>query len=218
MIAVYNGAETIARAIDSVLAQTHPAQEIIVVDDDSTDNTADEVRPFSSRVRYLSQANAGVSAARNTGAEAATGDWLAFLDADDWYYPDRLRWHAEWIIEDPKLDFLTGDQEYRRPDGTLIKRSLESAPVGRSLLEKARGARRVILEGAAIGDLIAQHIGDTPTLSMRRQTFLELGGYPKEFAVSEDVHLLIRLAARSRRIGVICDPLVPHSGQSANGS
>lgn len=207
VIAVYNGADTIARAIESVLTQTYPAKEIIVVDDGSTDATAGRVKAFGDKVYYRHQANAGVSAARNAGAAVATGDWLAFLDADDWYYPDRLRWHAEWIAEEPDLDFLTGDQEYRRPDGTLIKRSLESAPVGRQLIQRAQGAQRMVLEGAAIGELIAQHIGDTPTLSLRRRTFRELGGYPLGFAVCEDVHLLIRLAARSRKIGVICDPL-----------
>ena len=79
--------------------------------------------------------------------------------------------------------------------------------MGKHLLKKASGDRRVILDGSAIGDLVEQHIGDTPTLSLRKQTFLDLGGYPIQFAVSEDVHLLIRLAARSKRIGVVCDPM-----------
>jgi hypothetical protein len=207
VIAVYNGETTIGRAIESVLAQTYPAHEIVVVDDGSTDKTAEVVQGFGDRVAYLYQENAGVSVARNAGVDAACGDWVAFLDADDWYRPDRLRWHAEWIAEDPELDFLTGEQEYHRPDGTFIKRSLESAPVGKYLLQNAGKDRRAILEGRAIGDLIEQHIGDTPTLSLRRQTFLDLGGYPPQFAVSEDVHLLIRLAARSKRIGVVCEPM-----------
>ena len=207
IIAAYNAERTIGRAIESVLSQTCPAHQVVVVDDGSTDDTAKVIAGFGDSVIYYFQENAGVSAARNAGVDLADGDWLAFLDADDWYYPDRLRWHAEWIAEDPHLAFLTGEQEYRRPDGTLIKKSLESASIGRSLLEKAGGSRRVVLEGEGIGGLVEQHIGDTPTLSLRRQVFLELGGYPTRFAVSEDVHLLIRLAARSRRIGVICDPL-----------
>ncbi len=207
IIAVYNGAETIGRAIESILRQTWPAHQIIVVDDGSTDETPAIIQRFGSRVVYFRQPNAGVSAARNAGVETATGDWVAFLDADDWFYPDRLRWHAEWIAEDPELDFLTGDQEYRRPDGTLIKRSMESAPVGRYLLRMANDNLRAVLQGEQIGWLIEQHIGDTPTLSLRRKTFIETGGYPTEFAVSEDVHLLIRLAAHSRKIGVICAPM-----------
>ena len=86
---------------------------------------------FGEEVIYLRQDNAGVSAARNAGVAAASGEWLAFLDADDWYYPDRLRWHADWIARDPGLDFLTGDYDYRRPDGSLISRSMEITEAGR---------------------------------------------------------------------------------------
>ena len=148
IIAAYNAERTLARAIRSVLEQTWPAHELIVVDDGSTDGTLEAARSFGARVVCLHQANAGVSAARNAGADRATGDWLAFLDADDWYYPDRLRWHAEWIARDPALDFLTGDSEYRRPDGTLISRSMEITAAGRAMLAKARGAREVIMEDA----------------------------------------------------------------------
>src|SRR5437868_527193 len=90
IIAVYNGARTIHRAIEPVLAQSLPPYALIVVDDGSTDGTATVVKAFSAAVKYRYQPNAGVSAARNAGAAAANGEWLAFLDADDWYYPDRL--------------------------------------------------------------------------------------------------------------------------------
>ncbi len=124
IVPVFNGARTIGRALDSVLGQTHPAHEIIVVDDGSVDDTGAVVEGYGDRVRYLRQPNAGVSVARNRGVAEASGDWLAFLDADDWYLPDRLRWHAQWIERDPGLDFLTGEYEYRRPDGSLIGRSM----------------------------------------------------------------------------------------------
>lgn len=276
IIAVYNGEKTIRRAIESVLGQTYPAHELIVVDDGSTDKTAEVVKSFAgftgfagltrltgftgfasstgftgfdgstsqtsktdetsktnktsqtsktsktnkTNLTYLYQPNAGVSAARNAGAKLASGDWLAFLDADDWYYPDRLRWHAEWIERDPGLDFLTGDQEYRRPDGTLIRRSMESTEAGISLLRKANGQREVIMEGAEIGQFVEDHFGDTHTLSVPRKTFLELGGYPPGRKVAEDVHLLIRLCAVSRRVGVICEPLAAYvvRGDSATRS
>ena len=207
VIAVYNGGSTIRRAIESVLAQTYPAHEIIVIDDGSTDDTDVVVAEFGDRVRYLHQSNAGVSAARNAGAAAATGKWLAFLDADDWYYPDRLRWHAEWLSRDPGLDFLTGDYEYRRPDGSLISRSMENTQAGGALLGKAKGAREVIMELNEIAPFIENHFGDTHTLTVPRQTFLALGGYPPGRAVCEDVNFLIRLCARSRRVGVICEPM-----------
>ncbi|MCK5383800.1 MAG: glycosyltransferase family 2 protein [Gammaproteobacteria bacterium] len=207
IIPVYNSAETLQRAIASVLEQTWPAHEIIVVDDGSTDSSLQVANGFASKVRVIHQSNAGVSAARNRGAESATGDWLAFLDADDWYYPDRLKWHAEWIKRDGSLDFLTGDYEYRREDGSLISASMELHPSGREMLGKAGGSHEVVMETQEIGAFVADHFGDIHTLSVPRKTFCELGGYPLGFKVCEDVHFLTRLCAVSGRVGVICRPM-----------
>lgn len=207
VIAVYNGERTIARAVESVLGQTYPALQLVVVDDGSTDDTARVVRGYGERVRYIRQSNAGVSAARNAGASATSGEWLAFLDADDWYYPDRLRWHAQWIAREPGLDFLTGDYEYRRLDGTLISRSLEITEAGKSLLRKACGAREVVMEAQDMQAFVEDHFGDTHTLTVPRHTFQRLGGYPVGLAVCEDVNFLIRLCASSSRVGVICEPM-----------
>jgi len=220
VIAVYNGVETVCRAIESVMAQTYQALELIVVDDGSTDTTANVVTMYGNAVRYLHQPNAGVSAARNAGAAVARGEWLAFLDADDWYYPDRLRFHAEWIKRDTDLDFLTGNFDYRRPDGTLIRRSMESTKIGTLLLQKSRGRNEVVMERDEIGDFVEQHFGDTHTLSLPRKTFLQVGGYPVGFEVCEDVHLLIRLCAASSRVGVICQPMAAYTihGSSATRS
>ena len=210
VIPVHNGASTIARAIQSVLEQTYPASEIIVVDDGSTDETGRVVSAFGTSVKYLFQPNAGVSLARNNGAARATAEWLAFLDADDWYYPDRLKWHAEWIERQPDLDFLTGDYEYRRPDGSLISRSMEITEAGALLLRKAGGAREVVMGDDEMAMFVENHFGDTHTLSIRRCTFESLGGYPVGRAVCEDVDLLIRLCARSKRVGVICKPMAAY--------
>jgi len=207
IIPAYNSAATLARAVESVNAQSWPAHEIIVIDDGSTDDTLQIARGFGDRVRVLHQSNAGVSAARNRGAEAATGDWLAFLDADDWYCPDRLRWHAEWIVHDPGLDFLTGDYEYRREDGSLIGTSMVMHNSGRAMLAKAAGSEKVVMEANEIGIYVADHFGDIHTLSVPRETFSALGGFPYGFKVCEDVHFLSRLCAVSRRVGVICRPL-----------
>ena len=207
IIPVYNGAATIACAIESVLGQSYAASELIVVDDGSTDETARVVSGFGSRIAYLYQANAGVSAARNNGAGHARREWLAFLDADDWYYPDRLRWHAEWIERDPGLDFLTGDYDYRRPDGSLISRSMEITRAGARLLQKANGAREVVMSADDMEPFVENHFGDTHTLSVPKRTFMRLGGYPLGRAVCEDVNFLIRLCAISNRVGVICEPM-----------
>lgn len=218
IIPAYNAAATLARALDSVLAQTYAAYEIIVVDDGSTDATAAVAACYGEKIHYLRQGNAGVSAARNHGAQAANGDWLAFLDADDWYYPDRLQWHAEWIARDPGLDFLTGDYEYRDAAGALLSRSMPGKTSGRALLDKAAGSREVVMEGTEFEAFVADHFGDTHTLSLPRATFLELGGYPPGFKVCEDVHLLTRLVARSRRAGVICEPMAVYLIHNASAT
>jgi glycosyltransferase involved in cell wall biosynthesis len=93
IIPAWNAQRHIARAIQSVLAQTQPADEIIIVDDGSTDNTVETVRTFGSKVRLITQPNAGASVARNTGVAAAKSDWIAFLDADDEWLPEKI--HAQ---------------------------------------------------------------------------------------------------------------------------
>lgn len=214
----YNAAATLARAIDSVRAQTWPAHEILVVDDGSTDATADIAKRYGGNVKLIRQANRGVSVARNAGAAAAQGDWLAFLDADDWYAPDRLRHHAEWIAEDGSLDFLTGDYEYRDAAGALLGTSMAQHDSGRALLAKAAGQVRVTMDAAdEMAAYVADHFGDTHTLSLPRARFVALGGYPLGFKVCEDVHFLTRLVAQSRRVGVICESLgvyVIHGGSA----
>lgn len=218
VIPAYNAAATLARAIESVRAQSWPAHEVIVVDDGSTDDTADVASQVGGAVRLIRQPNSGVSAARNAGAAAATGDWLAFLDADDWYTPDRIKLHAEWIAEDATLDFLTGDYEYRDEDSTLLGTSMAQHESGKLMLAKAAGAARIVMETPAeIGAFVADHFGDTHTLSVPRARFVELGGYPSGYKVCEDVHFLTRLVAKSRRIGVTCQSLgvyVIHGGSA----
>lgn len=218
IIPAYNAAGTLARAIDSVLTQTWPAFEIIVIDDGSIDATAAVAASYGEKIRYLRQDNAGVSAARNHGARIASGDWLAFLDADDWYYLDRLKRHGEWIARDASLDFLTGDYEYRDTSGALLGCSMQGKASGRAMLAKAAGRREVVMAGAEFEAFIADHFGDTHTLSLPRATFLELGGYPLGFKVCEDVHLLTRLVARSRRVGVVCEPLAVYLIHAASAT
>ena len=217
VIPAFNSAATLARAIESVRAQNWPAHEIIVVDDGSTDATAEIAAGFDG-VRLIRQKNSGVSVARNAGAAAATGDWLAFLDADDWYAPDRIKLHAEWIAEDAALDCLTGDYEYRDEAGALLGTSMAQHESGRMMLNKAGGAARVVIETPAeIAAFVADHFGDTHTLSVPRARFIELGGYPIGYKVCEDVHFLTRLVAKSRRIGVVCQSLgvyVIHGGSA----
>ncbi len=207
IIASYNSGATLSRAIDSVLAQSYAAHEIIIVDDGSSDDTAAVVRHYGDSIRYHFQKNAGVSSARNKGVELAQGDWLAFLDADDWYYPQRLEWHAEIVRRNPDVDFLIGDYHYGRQDGSIIKRSIESTAFGRETLAAADEHDSVLLGVTEMGGLIPAYFGHTLTLSLPREKFLALGGYARTFSIAEDTHLFVRLCATSRKAGVTCKPM-----------
>lgn len=203
VIPAYNAGPTIARTLDSVLAQTWPAHEIIVVDDGSSDNTRQVVATYGDQIIYLQQSNAGPSTARNRGVEVATGEWIAFLDADDWYYPKRLRAHAEMIANDPSLDFLVASFDYRDIDGRLIDRSIEQTRLGRQLSQESAVTSHLVIEGEAIGEFIAHQFSDTRCLSLPRKTLLSLGGFSADLRICEDLVFLIRLCIGSRRIGVV---------------
>jgi len=106
VIPTYNSGEFVTQAIESVLSQTVAPAEIIVVDDGSTDDTAAALAPYENRIRYIYQENMGVSAARNRGVEAANGDFVAFLDADDIWHPQKLELQMDAFAKIPALGLL----------------------------------------------------------------------------------------------------------------
>jgi glycosyltransferase involved in cell wall biosynthesis len=104
IIPVYNGERFLADAIESTLGQTLSADEIIVVDDGSTDGSAEVARRFANDVVIVSQANAGLSAARNAGIAAASGEFIALLDCDDLMHPQRLQLQSQALQSLPEVD------------------------------------------------------------------------------------------------------------------
>jgi len=94
VIPAYNGQTYLAAAITSALSQTYPAHEVLVIDDGSTDGTADIANSFGRQIRFIRQPNQGVAGARNRGIAESTGDWIALLDHDDEFLPDKLRVQA----------------------------------------------------------------------------------------------------------------------------
>ena len=112
VIAVYNGADYLAQAVDSVLAQTVGRVQIVVVDDGSTDGTDAVIRSYGDRIETRRQANQGVSVARNQGAAFSDGELLCFLDADDRLHPDKLQRQLEAYAQRPELELCDCYSEY----------------------------------------------------------------------------------------------------------
>jgi glycosyltransferase involved in cell wall biosynthesis len=102
VVPTFNRAELIQETIESVLRQTTPAHEIIVVDDGSTDSTCAVVRAYGDRVVLLSDDHRSAAAARNRGLARATGDWIAFLDSDDIWTPTKLEKQLEYLDRHPQ--------------------------------------------------------------------------------------------------------------------
>ncbi|HEX4507145.1 MAG TPA: glycosyltransferase family A protein [Alphaproteobacteria bacterium] len=111
LIACYNAEAYVAEAIRSVLNQTAPAHEVIVIDDGSTDGTADVLADFAGRIRVLSQSNHGVAAALNAGLANATGEAIAFLDADDMWTHGKLALQQARLSAAPELDAVFAHME-----------------------------------------------------------------------------------------------------------
>jgi glycosyltransferase involved in cell wall biosynthesis len=129
IIGAYNAERYLAEAIDSVLAQTHPRLELIVVDDGSTDGSGRIAKSYGDPVRCIRQKNGGMAAARNRAIPEARGDYLAFLDADDRFPPDKLRSQLAVFEAQPELDVVYGHvTEFLSPDLDEAARALLRAP------------------------------------------------------------------------------------------
>lgn len=112
IIAVYNGEKYIKEAIDSLLAQTYPSLEIIVIDDGSQDGTEKIVKGYGEALRYFFQPNQGQPVAMNLGLSLARGKYVTFLDADDIYTPTKLALQIEFLEKNPHLNHVFGHIEH----------------------------------------------------------------------------------------------------------
>jgi glycosyltransferase involved in cell wall biosynthesis len=108
VVTCYNSARFIAQALESIRSQTSPADEILVIDDGSTDATGEIVRTLGDDIRYIRQENQGSSVARNAGVAAARHEWIAFLDADDLWHPRKLEWQRAMAAAAPELHAVFG--------------------------------------------------------------------------------------------------------------
>ncbi len=207
IIAAYNVADSIARAIDSVLAQTLPADEIFIVDDGSTDGTADVIRRYGDKIRYIHQPKTGAPEARNRGIEAATGRWIAFLDADDEWLPDKLA---------RQMDLMR-----RNPDLVWSYTNMYVHTIGQDsqVLAHSSSAAGAMLAGRDyFDDYLAGFAAGAPTstitIMIRRDILFEVGLFIPGQRWGEDADLTLRIGYRYPKVGYLTRPLsINHFGR-----
>ena len=183
IIPVYNRLDYLGEAIESVLVQTHEDYEIVVVDDGSTIDVSSVVAPYMARIKYVSQAHKGLSAARNTGIENSSGEFLTFLDDDDLFEPRKLEVQVAILENNPDIGFVYSDchefsiEEKKEPWLNLA--------VGR---DRSRDEFSKLF-------FLNPNIR-VPTVLIRRECFEDVGLFDESLEQHEDGDMLLRIALR----------------------
>jgi glycosyltransferase involved in cell wall biosynthesis len=220
IIPTFNRSAFLPEALECLLAQTVPPYEIIVVDDGSTDDTAEVVAKFGTVVRYVYIENSGAPVARNVGAAMARGDWLWFCDSDDVWRPGYLERCRRVAASDPHPEFLFSDFRLVNNGVWDLATKFSTTPPG----FWERSDRQAVDGGWVIASpLYASILRFQPifhsTIVMSRIFFRSVGGYDERFARvgSEDFEFVLRCAARAP-IGIVDGALVGIRRHSGNFS
>jgi GT2 family glycosyltransferase len=171
VIAAYQAEEWIAEAIESILGQTSPPDEVIVVNDGSTDATSRELAKFGDKIRVIDQANGGCPAAFNTAFAAARFDFVAMCGADDVWEPRKLEWQREAIAAHPEVSLLSGHAVM-----TGLIEAEHARPPGVSVLDSEALRDCLFAEGCVIC---------APTMVIRRELFERLGPFVVNFGADD---------------------------------
>lgn len=197
----YNYAHYLPRAIDSVLGQTYPHVEIVVVDDGSTDNSETVLKSYGSRIRWVRQQNQGVAAARNHGVRETSGELLAFLDADDLWLPLKLERQVQRLVDDPDLGLVHCGVEEIDGTGAHMRVRLDG-------LEGWVATELLLFQRAVI-------LGGGSGLLVSRTTFEAAEGFDTRLSTSADWDFFYRIAA-NHRVGFVPEPLVKYRIHASN--
>jgi glycosyltransferase involved in cell wall biosynthesis len=189
IIPAYNAQAFIREAVDSALAQTHRDLEVIVVDDSSTDDTPQFLRGYSDRITVIRKRNGGAAASRNAGANAATGDWLAFLDADDVWEPEKIA--RQLAVTATPWSYTNRTNIGSRGDVPELQSDVTAMHAGDVFLP-------LLLEGNFVTNSSAM---------VRRDLFQELGGFITAEKNAEDWDLWLRIAEQ-HPVSYCAEPLV----------
>lgn len=170
VLAAYQAQAWIGEALESVLGQTRAPDEVIVVDDGSTDGTARELERFAGRIVVIGQENRGCPGAFNTAFAAARGDFVAMCGADDLWMPEKLAWQEQALLAHPRADVLCGHAHL----------------IGRIEAEHSKPPGSGMLDSAALRDALYRHCCIcASSVVIRRKLFQRLGPFVEDFAADD---------------------------------
>ena len=179
IIPTYNRSHTLRRALDSVNSQTVKPNEICVVDDGSTDETEQLLSRHYPQVTYVYQSNTGVSSARNAGVAFTRGHWLAFLDSDDEWMPNKLERQLQEINDNPTFPLVHCDEIWIR-NGTRVNAMHKHQKAGGEIFERCLPL--CVISPSAV--------------MIKRRLFEEVGGFDESLPACEDYDLWLRFCSR----------------------
>lgn len=191
VIPAYNNQDYILDAVKSVQMQTHPVDEIIIIDDGSIDDTQNIVNKLTSNIKYIKQHNQGPSVARNTGIQLAQGDWIAFLDADDQWLEDKIEKQLRTLAISPELHLIAGDMQEINIENKTITPSVLAK---HKLREKFQVNESRPLSNA-LAALVQKNFIPTGTVLVKRSTLIESGMFNSAIRFGEDLELWAKIAA-----------------------
>jgi len=208
-ITTYNRAALVVDAVESVLAQTYPDYELVVVDNGSTDRTHAALEPYRDRLRYHRQENLGRAGARNTALRLARGRYVAFLDSDDLWLPDKLARQVEALDSSPGAGLVHGQVELIAEDGS---------PLPRETAAHRRLFSRAHRRGATYAGYALECRCLTSTVMFRADVLERVGPYDPSLAL-EDLDLYLRVLLDSDVVFLDGAPLARyrvHGAQTGN--
>lgn len=207
IIPTYNREKTILRAVQSVVNQTYTNLEILVIDDGSTDGTANIVNCIEDdRVKYIVlEKNGGQANARNIGVQMAEGNWIAFQDSDDCWHNDKLEIQMNYAKEHPEYSMIYCTYNAIVYDGEQFQVPPKPWPD--------------VMEGYMLNTLLEGNGIGAPTILMKRDAFIESGGFDTSYKCFEDWEFVLRFS-KEYQIGFVQDALIDcyisNSGVSSN--
>ena len=198
IIPTLNRCSTLPRALHSVLKQSVLPYEIIVVDNGSTDATAQIMRRHYSKIRFLSERKVGVSAARNLGIRASKGNWIALLDSDDEWLANKLERQIEELTNCPKSIRLVHTNEIWKKNNVFMSQMVKHKKTGGSIFKEC-------LRMCCI----------SPSSSMiRKDVFSDIGYFDEKLPACEDYDLWLRICAKEDVLFIDEDLIVKHGGHN----